>query len=122
MAAWKLWRYLSLRDVTDAIQTVQYSDSQGTVHVYTTAAPKTAPEIFTTTNPITFDLRLVSKSKCKFVLGNDFPLTSFFLPVKMGDSCEIWQETKLAYCCTSIDTFLAFLSSKSVVISHRNIS
>ena len=59
-----------LRDVTDTVQTVQYSDSQCTVHVYT-AAPETAPKIFTTTKPITFDLSLVHTLKywvCDLIL------------------------------------------------------
>ena len=43
-----------LKDVTDTVQTVQYSDSQCTVHVYTAAL-----EIFTTTQLITFDLSIV---------------------------------------------------------------
>ena len=49
-----------LRDITDTVWTVQYSDSQCKVQVYTTAAPETAPKIFTTTKLITFDLSLVS--------------------------------------------------------------
>ena len=48
-----------LRGVTDTVQTVQYSDSQCTVHVYTATSQKTSHQIFKTTKTITFDLSLV---------------------------------------------------------------
>ena len=47
-----------LIDITDTVKTLQYSDIQCTVHVYN-AVHETAPKIFTTTKPITFDFSLV---------------------------------------------------------------
>ena len=84
-----------LRDVTDTVQTVQYSDSQCTVHMYT-AAPETAPEktpqhvshkIFTTTKPITFNFSLVAfqpgvLKNLEFLKNLKFLKPAFFLLVE----------------------------------------
>ena len=66
-----------LRGVTDTVQTVQYTDSQCTVYVYTvyTAAPETGPKIFTTTKPITFvtfDLSSCIQLLLAFIPINEF--------------------------------------------------